>query len=137
MTVTGSWRLFSRLRVAGEMVFGGRQDRMLTDSFFVPPGECEIPVACVESGRWGGSAGFEQRTGLGPRQVRRGPIIGRGQHGVNQDAVWESVGKVLREAATPHPTHSLRAAFERDGDEVAAIGPLPGQCGVAVGRGNG
>ena len=55
--------------VAGEVVFGGRQDRIVTESFLVPPGGASIPVACVEAGRWSGSAAFEQRSGLGPRRL--------------------------------------------------------------------
>lgn len=124
--------------IAGEMVFGGRQDRMVTDSFLLPPGEWEIPVACVESGRWGGGTRFELRTGLGPRQVRKGPIMGRGHERVDQGQVWESVGQVLSDAGTPHRTQSLRAALDggvHDVQHLADMGPLPGQCGVAIGRG--
>jgi len=128
---TGTTVLF----VAGEMVFGGKQDRMLTDSLLISPGEWDVPVACVESGRWSGDAHFDRRTGLGPRQVRQGPIVGRGHRGVSQGVVWESVEQTLHDADTPHATQSLRAALDRSTNGAAQLGPLPGQCGVAIGKG--
>ena len=123
--------------VAGEVVFGGQQDRIVTDSFIVPPGEAIIPVACVEAGRWSGSAAFEARTGLGPRRLRHGAVIGGRTGGtVDQSNVWSVVDEVLTAAQTAHPTGSLRASVERDDDQLdamVALAPLPGQCGVAIG----
>lgn len=39
---------------AGDMVKGGRQDRVLTVSFLLPPKSGKVPIAsfCVEQGRW-------------------------------------------------------------------------------------
>jgi hypothetical protein len=50
---TGSEDVFIQ---SGDIVKGGRQDRVLTASFVLPPASGEIPVAsfCVEHGRWSG-----------------------------------------------------------------------------------
>lgn len=125
--------------VAGEVVFGGRQDRIVTESFLVPPGGASIPVACVEAGRWSGSAAFEQRSGLGPRRLRHAGIVGRTNSAVDQTQVWGLVGETLAAAHSSHPTGSLRAVIDRHDDDshtIVALGPLPGQCGVAIGRGD-
>jgi hypothetical protein len=44
---------------AGDMVKGGRQDRVLTVSLLLPPRSGEVPIAsfCVEPGRWSVRAG--------------------------------------------------------------------------------
>ena len=48
---------------AGDIVKGGKQDRVLTVSMVVPPGSGDIPVGafCVERGRWEGRGSEEER----------------------------------------------------------------------------
>ena len=48
---TGSEEVFIQ---AGDIVKGGRQDRVLTVSFVLPPKSGQVPIAsfCVEQGRW-------------------------------------------------------------------------------------
>jgi len=48
---TGSEGVFIQ---AGDIVKGGKQDRVLTVSFVLPPGSGRVPIAsfCVEQGRW-------------------------------------------------------------------------------------
>ena len=48
---TGSEEVFIQ---AGDIVKGGRQDRVLSLSFVLPPKSGEVPIAafCVEHGRW-------------------------------------------------------------------------------------
>ena len=43
----------------GEQLIGGNQDRVLNTSVLVPPAtDLEIPVSCIERGRWGGRGRF-------------------------------------------------------------------------------
>ena len=126
------------LFVSGEIVFGGFQDRMVTDSVLAPPGQSLLAVACVESGRWAGAVDFDRHTGLGPRQLRSNGSTSASAATVSQAVVWHAVEKILAETNTPHPTGSIRAVVDHaDGGCVPmlSIRPLPGQCGVAVGRG--
>src|SRR5262245_54624131 len=48
---TGSEQVFIQ---AGDIVKGGKQDRVLTVSFLLPPNSGRLPIAsfCVEQGRW-------------------------------------------------------------------------------------
>ena len=48
---------------AGDIVKGGKQDRVLTVSMIVPPGSGDIPVGafCVEQGRWEGRGSETER----------------------------------------------------------------------------
>src|SRR5690606_1035393 len=48
---------------AGDIVKGGRQDRVLTVSLVLPPRSGPVPVAafCVEAGRWSARAGDSAR----------------------------------------------------------------------------
>ena len=125
--------------LAGEVVFGGLQDRMITQSRIVCPGVAEVPVACVEAGRWSGGTDFDARTGLSPRRVREGAVFRRMPGGVDQVEVWNLVAETLAATHVHHSTGSLRAVLEQSGhqvDAMVALGPLPGQCGVAVGSGS-
>ncbi len=78
------------LVMAGEIVEGGQQDRVITQDLLLQPSDepVIVQVNCVERGRWSGGSGFAYggRAELGLRrvvQVRR-----------NQDATWEAVASV-------------------------------------------
>jgi hypothetical protein len=50
------------LGMGGEMIFGGRQDRVLNSSFVVGPDRSvEVAVSCVEQNRWSGSVPFARQ----------------------------------------------------------------------------
>ena len=78
------------LVMAGEIVEGGQQDRVITQDLLLQPSDSPVIVSvnCVERGRWGGgqSFGYGGQAEMGLRrvvQVRR-----------NQDATWEAVASV-------------------------------------------
>ena len=60
------------LIVEGEQLMGGLQNRSPNVSVLVPAGErLEIPVSCLERGRWGRRESFRPGTTHTPRRVRR------------------------------------------------------------------
>ncbi len=73
---------------AGDIVKGGKQDRVLTVSMVVPPGSGDIPVGafCVEQGRWEGRGSEEERefsasTARLPSKAGRMALYYRAQEG--------------------------------------------------------
>lgn len=141
------------LLVEGETVTGGRQSRMLNVSVLVPPTTVlDIPVSCVEQGRWGGQREFGRGRTLAPRRVRREKartvaesVQKGGGKRSDQGAVWQAVALELQRLDAHNPTASLlegESLFDRDDrkgravEELIARGPLPGQCGIVVSHGS-
>ena len=140
------------LLVEGETVVGGQQDRTLNVSVLVPAGtSVEIPVSCVQAGRWNGGRRFTKGTTYASRRVRRVKQAGVGRNvrasGAKvsyQGAVWDSIGTELRRLEVSESTAAFVAAeevFDRDEalgrvvDELIERGPLPGQRGIVVAHG--
>ncbi len=100
---------------SGDMVKGGRQDRVLTVSFVLPRKSGEVPVSayCVEHGRWSKRGAEEVSTFAGsynslpsreaklamkaPLATDPGvadlPLQGASETGERQRAVWDEVAK--------------------------------------------
>ena len=110
---------------AGDIVKGGKQDRVLTASMIVPPNSGDIPIGafCVEQGRWGrrGSenvAKFSASTALipsrtvkfaimaqadrpqsgrgSPPAASRSLMVRRSRASGRQESVWRSVRTMQR-----------------------------------------
>lgn len=80
------------LLLAGEIVTGGKQDRVIGSDRIVPPksGPIDLSVFCVEPGRWtGATAQFGSLTQQMAQPVVRAPAMAE----KNQQAVWDSVRK--------------------------------------------
>ncbi|MFM8862909.1 MAG: ARPP-1 family domain-containing protein [Acidimicrobiia bacterium] len=139
------------LLVEGETVTGGQQNRVLNVSVLVPAASTiEVPVSCVEAGRWNGRAAFERGRTFAPRRVRRvktasvaAAVQSSGRRYSDQGAVWEMIDYELHSLAVPSSTrafHDAEVALERDGraEALSALtkaGPLPGQCGIVFAHG--
>lgn len=110
------------LLLEGEVLHGGRQTRTLNVSVLVPAqSTIELPVSCVEAGRWGGGRSFSRGGYQVSRRVRsaktrgvgtnvRGPRRSKESH---QGAVWHSVSDELTrfKAAAETDTSSFVAAY--------------------------
>ena len=131
------------LLLDGEEVVGAKQNRVFNASFLVPPGATvQIPVSCVECGRWRyQSPGFtsSERT-LTSRartsKLERTSITASmtGRYDSDQSAVWSDVDNYLDRTQVRSVTSAFSDAAAR---RVAIIEdqipqPLPGQTGVAV-----
>jgi hypothetical protein len=101
--------------MAGEMLRGGKQDRIAGDDLILPPkSDLVIPVFCVEHGRWAGrESGFSTGHSLAGAKVRG--AAGRGARaGGGQGAVWSGVAEQQRALGAPSTTGALRSVHDSD-----------------------
>ena len=114
--------------LTGEVILGGKQNRMLRDDVLLPPGSgpVTVPTYCVEKERWTGHdrAEFSSGRGLGNYALRRRALAGE-----PQGKVWEQVeeeqrrfgvasatkdyGAVMDSPAVARELSGYRDAFER------------------------
>jgi ARG/rhodanese/phosphatase superfamily protein len=96
----------SLILLAGEVVSGGKQNRIIGMDLIVPPKSDPVPltVFCVEHGRWTsgptafGSAGLIAQPG----------IRAEAEFSKNQSAVWDRVTRSGQAAGVPSPTQSYK-----------------------------
>ncbi len=95
------------LMLAGEMVTGGKQNRILREDVLLEPGSgpVELPVYCGEKGRWErsrrsfGGAPFVAAFGVRSAALRKAP----------QAEVWRNIERCRREAGLMAPEGDLQA----------------------------
>jgi hypothetical protein len=136
----------------GQVLDGGHQTRTVNVSILVPAGATiDIPVSCVEAGRWGGGNSFTNSDRFANRRVRRAKMEGVREnlrYGDNkrsdQGAVWNAVDFELHRKGIHSPSANFRDIedfAQRDQASARAIedlvrrGPLAGQQGVVVAHG--
>ncbi|MCB9745294.1 MAG: hypothetical protein H6741_08900 [Alphaproteobacteria bacterium] len=94
-TNTGDLPIFA---TAGEVVLGGKQDRVLTEDILLKPGETQaVAVNCVERGRWsegaqGAAFSYGGRSEVALRRVLRTEK--------DQGRTWEAVSKLNADKTT-------------------------------------
>jgi hypothetical protein len=93
--------------MAGELVAGGRQNRTLrTDALLGPQSSADLPLYCVEKGRWAGEAKFSGSAGVAPQTIREQAASGAGQQ-----AVWDEVARANSRMEVSTPSDDLNAAM--------------------------
>ena len=120
------------LLLAGELVSGGKQDRIIGKDRIVPVGSDPLPldVFCVEHGRWtGASSQFDSSKTIVHPSVREQAAVGQ-----NQNEVWSAVRSGTLAApkaksagvgggnATPLPPPA-KLSSEAIGDAIATAAP--------------
>lgn len=84
------------LMVAGEMITGGKQNRIIAADTLIPPGarDVVVPVFCGERGRWDvGRNKFSGKGLLAPSTLRQ-----KVQDGAAQGEIWSGIaGRIQRE----------------------------------------
>lgn len=107
--------------MAGELLIGCKQDRVINASLMVPTkGELYIPATCVEAGRWnyrsrkfssGGSAshGFLRR--MMSKQVAE-HYKAHGMPGSDQAAVWAEVARKMAKTGSRSPSGALQEMYK-------------------------
>lgn len=106
------------LASAGDVVLGGKQDRILTETVLVAPGETlSVAVNCVEQGRWhpdaGEGFGFGGRGELDLRKTVRTEK--------NQQATWSKVAEVNAEKSAYVSDESKLALAPASGTYRASL----------------
>ena len=88
------------LLLAGEIVTGGKQDRVIGKDRIVPAESdpIDLDVFCVEPGRWvGASTKFETAHGVVGGMMAAPSVRGRAMADKDQARVWSEVGKAKQE----------------------------------------
>ncbi|HUM17722.1 MAG TPA: DUF6569 family protein [Candidatus Nitrosotalea sp.] len=99
------------LLLAGEILIGGKQNRVLREDLLLPPrsGPRNIAVYCVEQGRWNeGRKDFESRSSVVQPTVRSHLLEKTGQ-----SSVWSEVASAQRELRASSPTGSYQAIYDK------------------------
>ncbi len=101
------------LLLAGEILLGGKQNRVVTEDILLPPlsGPVDLQVYCVEQGRWsvsGGGASFGAH-GTFAAPALRSTVMER----KNQAEVWKEVDRYSARAAAPSATGSYQAIYDK------------------------
>ncbi|MXZ90387.1 MAG: hypothetical protein F4W95_07170 [Chloroflexi bacterium] len=143
------------LAIQGEQLVGGDQNRTLNVSVLIPPlGRRQVPVSCLEQGRWGNRRNFARGSAIAPNSVRMTLLrsVGASACGAqssqesDQGRVWEDVRGELQTRGVISQNQAMADADdapmlqdpERNAaaNELTKLGPLPGQCGLVVAHRN-
>ncbi len=113
------------LILAGEILVGGKQNRVLTEDVLLPPqsGPRRLAVYCVEQGRWSErSSAFEAQGSIAAPGLRAKAMDRAGQA-----RVWAEVRDYAASVGASSPTQSYQAVHEKHEVRVhldAAVGAL-------------
>ena len=106
------------LLLAGELVSGGKQDRVIGKDRIVPVGAAPLPldVFCVEHGRWTGAAQFSAASTIVHPSVRERAAVDQ-----KQTEVWDAVrGGTTAKAVPGAPAPMM--SYSRIQDAIATNG---------------
>jgi hypothetical protein len=113
------------LLLAGELVSGGKQDRIIAKDRIIAPGAEPLPldVFCVEHGRWSSGSQFAASKTIVHPSVREQAAVRQ-----SQTEVWEAVrsGSTARAGATLNaaaPAAAPRISSQSIEDTIAAVAP--------------
>jgi len=133
------------LLVQGEIFAGMKQSRVINATVMVAPGSTvEIPVSCVEAGRWHEETSEAHRGefNLSPRvRAQMAPEVAynlrtSGSYEADQSAVWDGVAACLDESGVASPTNSYSDLGRQRRVEIekflSGVEPLPGQKGAVA-----
>ena len=99
------------LLMAGEILKGGKQNRLVANDYLVPPrsGWTSVPVFCGEQHRWsGGSAGiFKSSKTMVPAAMRRDLA-----EGAAQDSIWRKAGEEISRFGASTKTQNIQKVYE-------------------------
>jgi ARG and Rhodanese-Phosphatase-superfamily-associated Protein domain len=96
--------------LAGELIIGAKQDRMLKEDILIPPFSkwLEIPVYCTEHGRWTEQTQKFQSRGI----MMPGILRAKAMKTESQDEVWAGVDEVHADLAVTPKTRAFKEVYE-------------------------
>jgi hypothetical protein len=108
------------LLLAGELVSGGKQDRIIAKDRIIAPGTDPLPldVFCVEHGRWSSGLQFSAAKTMVHPSVREQAAVNQ-----SQSDVWESVRKGTTAKANAAPSAAPRIAAADLAEVVSSTAP--------------
>jgi len=123
--------------MAGELLIGGKQDRIIGQSLVLPPRASDVAVAvfCVEHGRWSGASPvFQSAEALGHPELRKKALWG------SQAEVWGEVAAANARLRTDNASDTYRTAARKVTHDtgpivarlVKALDGVPDVAGIAA-----
>ena len=112
---------FDVVLIAGQLVKGGKQNRGVNTDILVSAGKsAQVPVTCVEQGRWNGSPGSRfKHGGVEPINIRSekfrgvsGSRRGSGEFCADQSGVWSNIAEMSRSLRAPSAGNDLVASLD-------------------------
>lgn len=99
------------LLLAGEILVGGKQNRVLSQDILLPPqsGPLNVGVYCVEQGRWDAGRGRFESKGTVSTPSLRAKALDR----ASQAEIWGEVGKSARSLAAESPSGDYQRVYEK------------------------
>ena len=95
--------------MAGEILGGGRQDRILQQDVLLTPGmgAISVPVYCGEQDRWkGDTESFKHAPAMAGHAMRR--LASRRE---SQEAIWTVIDEQLKQSGVEAPTRSYQSLY--------------------------
>ena len=101
------------LLMAGEVVLGGNQDRIISQDMILQPhtDRAELPVFCVEHGRWSpnrnsgdGDLSFTKYADFSSVNIRKSALVSK-----DQNAVWSEVKEIMEKNNAVNSTGAYSA----------------------------
>jgi hypothetical protein len=108
--------------LAGQVIVGGKQDRVITKDTIIPPGgKMQVEVCCVEHGRWSPHSGESGIAFAGYEYMNAQSGIKRlaqakGQHA--QGEVWKEVAKTVDKLQAETSSGTYKEVIEKTSDRV-------------------
>lgn len=133
------------LLIDGEHLVGVRQNRILNTTLLVPENSTvDVPVSCVEAGRWGAPMGDAKPTSaclnLAARELKSrkvtASIRGTGEYASDQSEIWDGINEIMRKLKASSATRAISEGYERRAAEIGEflkhLPSQPGQTGVVA-----
>lgn len=108
--------------LAGQVITGGKQDRVITKDTIIPPGgKKQVEVCCVEQGRWSPHSGEAGTSLKGYNYVNAQGSIkmlaqSKGQHA--QGEVWKEVAKTAEKMDAETVSQTYNAVLKKTGASI-------------------
>ncbi len=120
------------LIIQGEEIVGAMQNRIFATSMLLPRGRENVPVYCVEEGRWSGEGNLRPSGYIAFPSVRS--IISQGTP-ETQASVWKEISRKQTTLKIQSKTRAMTESFRQKEEELnyyRDYRPLPEQVGFAV-----